>query len=103
MPFSCHKTALKTTGRQTQEAPVLTGMNQRYEVPRSSATRSVTDVFEMGVITRVDRPHQPTEGGGIHHPPRCRPVEPDASTGARPVRRRLIGVILVPSALGDIA
>ncbi len=57
----------------------------------------------MGGITRVGRPHQPTEGGGIHHPPRCRPVEPDASIGARPVRRRLIGVILVRSARRDVA
>ena len=33
------------------------------------------------------------EGGGINHPPRCRLVEPDAMRVARPVRRRLIGVI----------
>ena len=38
-------------------------MNSRYFVPRSSATRSVTDVFEVGGITRVGRPHQPDRRG----------------------------------------
>ena len=49
---------------------------------------------EMGARTRKTWVYHPSGGGRINHPSRERPVEPDASRGARPVRGRLLAVNL---------
>ena len=48
----------------------------------------------MGARTRKTWGYHPSGGGRINHPSRERPVEPDASRGARPVRGRLLAVNL---------